>query len=277
MSLAELRAKHQKMLEEKDNKKSEGGSDFITFDQGSNVIRFLPGKDEPFEFFAESVVHKYPVEEDGKIKYLKYRCRRHAGEKCPVCDLYWDLWKMHKELNLPKGQKSKYGDLATKIKQKSLFYAVAVSRKLQEAGENPVKIAAMGKQLFDVVMGELVNPENLADDKNGDPDEDSHMLSLDNGLDFDVIVTKNGEFNNFQTSKAKRKHTKAGTPLEVAEWMEHQIDLSKFSEVDSYEDGKKIVDNLLASLSTSKVDSVKPSKDDSDDDGEEKFNQDLKV
>lgn len=274
MSLAELRAKHQKMLEEKDNQKSEGGSDFVTFDQGSNVIRFLPGKEDPFEFFSESVVHKY-VDEEGK--HRKYRCRKPAGEKCPVCELFWDLWKMHKELNLPKGQKSKYGDLATKIKQKSLFYAVAVSRKLQEAGENPVKIAAMGKQLFDVVMGELVNPENLADDSNGDPDEDSHMLSLDKGLDFDVIVTKNGEFNNFQTSKAKRKHTKAGSPLEVAEWMEHQIDLSKFSEVDSYEDGKKIVDNLLASLSTSKVDSVTTSKEDSDDDGEEKFNQDLKV
>lgn len=241
-SLAELRKEY-----ETSSKESKGGSsikmaDWLSFQEGSNFVRILPGKDDPMSFFAEGAIHKYVISSEPYPR--NYKCRRISGEKCPVCDFYFDLWKQHKALELPKGEKSKYGDLATKIKQKPRFYFTAVSRSLQEAGEPPVKLVAASNQLFDRVMKYLLN-EDFMDDENQD---ESTIISLDRGNDFDIIMNKDSGWPNFAESESKVKKTKAGTPAQIAEWMDHNLDPWSHAEPDSYEKGVEIVTSMEAEL-----------------------------
>ncbi len=277
VTLEELRKKHQEIIEK--NKGSGGsgqGADFATFHEGTNMIRILPGKSDQFDFFAESAVHKIPGEGG---KFTNYGCRRTQNQECPVCDFYFDLWKTHKELNLGKDaegkqKKSKFGNLATQIKVKPRYYVTAVIRELQAAKEEPVKYVAMSKELFDKVMGAITNPQWTDE---ADPDNTT-IISLDRGNDFDVKITKKGDYNSFAESSPSPRKTKAGTPIEMAAWMEHKLDPKSLVKIGDYEEGKKIVQNLLASLdsvSTAGAPKTSPKKDEGDSD--DKFNKEMKV
>jgi hypothetical protein len=256
-SLAELREMHKKMMSED---QSSGGnqktSEWATFEDGDNIIRFLPGKEDPLEFFTEGSVHKF---QDNEGNWRNYKCRKSSGEKCPVCDFYFDLWNRHKELNLGKDAdgknvKSKFGDLAVKLKAKPRYYSIAVIRSLQEQGENPVRYVAMSKQLFDRVMQAMIS-DDFQD--SSDPDNTT-IISLEQGNDFNIRLTKNGNWNSFTESSAKYKKTRAGTPAEVAEWMENELNIHSLVEVDTYEKGKEIVMNLEATLNPIKTESTPP-------------------
>ena len=247
-TLEELRAMHAKMNSEGSEKKE--NNEWVSFDMGSNSVRLLPGKEDPLEFFVEAAIHRYEVPSEPYAK--NYKCRRLTGEVCPICDLHWDMWKKHKELDLGKGPdgkniQSKYGNLATQLKQKPRYFAVAVSRKVQETGEgDPVRKIGMSKQLFDRVMKSLVS-EDFMDEK--DP-ENTTMISLENGNDFDVTMTKKGNWNSFEESMGKFKKTPAGTPAQMAEWMDHKHDLQPLTIPDTLEDGKRIAMELLATVET---------------------------
>lgn len=253
-SLADLRKQYQAMNEGNTTPQKKGGSsDFekswlkwnspdAEGDSVSNLIRFLPGKDDPMDFFVEGQFHRYEIPSEPYAR--NYKCRRTEGEKCPVCDFYFDLWKRHKALGLPAGEKSAFGNLAAKIKQKPKFFAVAVSRELQAAGEYPVRQVGMSKTLFDRVMKYMLDEEFMDDDN---PDG-STIISLERGNDFDLCVTKKGSWNNFDNSAAKYKKTKAGTDAEIAEWMDHDFDLTEHVGIDTYEKGVEIVQALEATL-----------------------------
>lgn len=281
-TLAELRERHKKMIEDQGSQGNTGGgkpNNWHKLSLGDNWVRFLPGKNNPLEFFVEGHVHKY---QDSDGKWHSYNCRKPHGEKCPFCDLYFDLWKMHKDLNLGKDSsgkniQSKFGNLATAIKAKPRYTAVAVIRELQEKGEYPVKFVTMSQQLFDRVMAFMVK-EGFYDDD--DPDNTT-IVSLEKGNDFNIRITTQGSWQSFVESEAKYKKTKAGNPVEMAEWMEHQLDLNSLVQIGDYEDGKKAAEMLLASLNTVKTENVSTSSskgsNDDDDDGEDRFNKELKA
>ena len=261
-TLAELRAMHKSMMSENKPAATGGGggkSDWASFEDGDNIIRFLPGKEDPLEFFAEGHVHKY---QDENGMWRNYKCRKTQNEKCPVCDYYFDLWKRHKELNLGKDANgrnitSKYGDLAVKIKPKARYYSIAVIRALEEAGEDPVKYVAMSQQLFDRVMHAMVSDDYQDED---DPDNTT-IISLERGNDFNVKITRQGQFPSFVESSAKYKKTRAGTPAQVAEWMDNELNLQSLVEIDSYEKGKELVMGFEASLNPVKIETTSDEED----------------
>ena len=255
-TLAELREMHKKVMnEDKTQGTGQGGmSNWATFKDGDNSVRFLPGKDDPLEFFVEGAVHKHQNMEG---QWRTYKCRNPKGEKCPVCDYYFDLWRRHKELNLGRDEdgknvKSKFGDLATKLKAKERFYTLGVIRALEEAGEDPVKYIAMSKQLFDRVMSAMISDDFTDED---DPDN-STIIDLERGNDFNVRITQQGQWISFIESQAKYKKSRAGTPAQVAEWMETELDLRSLTEIGSYEEGKELIMNLEASLNPIKTETT---------------------
>jgi len=261
-TLAELRAQMQKKAQDENASSggnSNGKSDWATFEDGDNMIRFLPGKEEPLDFFVEGAVHKY---QDEQGMWRNYKCRKTQNERCPVCDFYFDLWRRHKELNLGKDEngkniKSKYGDLAVKLKPKPRYYALAVIRALEEAGEDPVKYVAMSQQLFDRVMGAMVGPDYFDED---DPDNTT-IVSLERGNDFNVRITKQGTFPSFVESSARFKKNRAGTPAQVAEWMDNELNLQSLVEIDSYEKGNELVMGFEASLNPVKTETTSDGED----------------
>lgn len=276
-TLQELRERHKKMMEEKANQggQREGGGsgDWYTLKDGDNLVRFLPGKNNPLEFFAEAHVHTWT---DAEGKRHSYRCRRHKGEKCPICDLYFDLWKRHKELGLGKDASGKniqsnYGNLATKIKAKPRFYTVAVIRALEQEGEYPVKYITLTERLFNKVMDAMTN-EDFYDVE--DPDNTT-MISLESGNDFNVRKTSQGAWPSFDESSPKYKKTPAGPKAKVAEWMEHKLDIHALAEISSYEDGVELAAMIESSLYPSA--STNTQKNDSESESDEKFSKDIEV
>lgn len=264
-TLEELRKKHQELI---NTTKGNGSSNsanaldkYIKLESGKNIIRILPGKKDKMEFYAESAIHRY---EDAEGNSRSYHCRKVQNEHCPMCEFYFDLWKMHKDLGLEKGKKSKFGDMATKIKANPRYYMNVVDRRLQESGNsNPVKIFSTGKKLFAKIMADVLDQEYMDED---DP-ENSLIIDLKNGNDYIVDLGKNGEYNSYDNSKVRTKKSPAGTNAEVASWMESATDLTTLIQMGEYEIGKQIVATLLASLSPSPS-YAKKSNNVSDDDYE---------
>ena len=263
-TLEELRRKHQELINSTKGGNSSGSGNaldkYLKLEQGKNVIRILPGKKDKMEFYAESAIHRY---EDAEGNIRNYHCRKVQNEHCPVCEFYFDLWKMHKDLGLEKGKKSKFGDMATKIKANPRYYMNVIDRRLQESGSDPVKIFSTGKKLFAKIMADVLDQDYM-DDK--DP-VNSLIIDLKNGNDYIVDLGKNGEYNSYDNSKVRTKKSPAGTNAEMAAWMESAIDLSTLIQMGDYDTGKQIVATLLASLSPSPS-VAKKGNDVSDDDYE---------
>lgn len=262
VTLEQLRQKHKESLNT-EKKGNEQSNNFANFKEGTvNAVRILPGKENPLDFFVETHVHKVQI--DGKWRNVT--CLKDNGSECPLCELGFQLWDRHGALKLPKGTKSKYGTMAAKLKPKPRYYVKAVIRDLvgkeDENGnpENPVKFIAMSKELFDKVMGAVVDPDIFDE---ADPDNTT-ILSLENGHDFEIAITKKGEYNSFAESKVKMKKTAAGKPKQVAEWMEDPLDLKSIVKVQTYDEVKLIAQQLLASLENTGDSSEKTPTDDSD-------------
>jgi gp32 DNA binding protein like len=280
VTLQELRERHLNSIKDQETAKKgkeSGTGEFAKFEKGDNWVRILPGKSEPFEFYAESHQHKY-TDSEGNQK--SYQCRKTFNQKCPLCDFYFDLWKRHKDLNLPKGEHSKYGNLATAIKPKERVYIRAVIRALEQKGEDPVKYFVATERLFKKIMGAFVNPD-LTDD---DDEAGSTIISLERGNDFNIRLTDQGNYVSFDESAPKLKKTKAHeSAAKMKEWMDSPLDVRSMVKLEDYEDGKKIVLMLESTLNTVRTESSSSPDSDpvsppfTEDDGESKFKQGIKV
>jgi len=250
-TLAELREMHKNM--NSDPKKNTGSSNgFWSPTEGDNVVRFLPGKEDPLDFFVETKLHAY---QDGDGKWNYYKCRRTQHEKCPMCELYYDLWKRHNDAGLGRDDESKFATMARMIKPRPRYYSIAVVRDLEEQGEDPVKMLSMSKQLFDKVMICMVNDEFTDED---DPDNTT-MLSLKRGNDFVIRMTKQGQFPSYVESMGKYKKSPAAkSEALVAQYMDNSLDLQSLGEIDSYEKGREVSMMLQSSLNPVKNESTPP-------------------
>jgi len=272
MNLNELRKKHEELLKGKTpGSGGEGGEKYLKVEPGKNTIRILPWKDDSKPFYAEAIIHRY-TDEEGKLK--NYFCRKIQNESCPVCDFYFELWKMHKELGLAPKTKSKFGDLATKIKGTPRYYMNVVDRRhLENKPEDlggAIKILSTGQKVFKKVLDGLFNPDMVDE---SDP-ENTNVISLKKGNDFVLELGKSGEFNNYDQSTFRIKKTAAGSDREIRVWMEVLHDIHGAIQVGEYDEGKRLVEALRLSLDTTKGIS-QPSKD--DDMGEKKFNKEVQV
>lgn len=206
VNLDELRKKYEEVT-----KQNTGGgnsdflSKFLITKEGTSLVRILPSKNEDEQFYAETAIHR--METDGQFK--NYHCPRVKGDKCPLCDLYYALWKTPSEDN---------HNLARSIKARKRYYLNAVDR---ESGD--VKILSIGMKLFGKIL------DCFFDDDYGD------ITDLENGYDFKVVKDTNGAFPNYDKSAPKPRPSKAGSDAEVAAWMDslHDIkNLVKFAEYD---------------------------------------------
>lgn len=250
-TLAELREMHKNM--NSDSKKSSGSSNgFWSPEEGDNVVRFLPGKEDPLDFFVETKLHAYQ-DEEGRWNY--YKCRKTQNEKCPMCELYYDLWKRHNDAGLGRDDDSKFATMARMIKPRPRFYSAAIIRSLEEKGEDPVKLLSMSKQLFDRVMQTMIS-EDFQDE---DDPNNTTMISLTRGNDFNIRMTRQGQFPSYVESMGKYKKTPAAkNEALIAEYMDNSLNLASLGEIDSYEKGKEIMMMLETTLTPVKTDSAPP-------------------
>jgi hypothetical protein len=216
IDLEALRKKHEEL-----NKKSGGGgnNDFIkNFYQvkdGSNNIRILPWKSEDKEFYAETKIHRIPME-NNQVKNV--HCRKVHDEKCPLCDLYYSLWKTGKKEDEA---------LARQIKPRSRYYMNIMDRETAD-----VKILSIGEILFKKIIAAMIDPDF------GD------ITDPDKGHDFKIVKQMEGQWPRYDQSQPRPKSSPLGTKAEIAKVMETLHDIHALVKIEEYDAVKQIAETL---------------------------------
>jgi len=216
-----------------------GGSDtFLILNEGTNTIRVLPPKEDDADFFAMTKLHRVPMQ-DGTVKNI--HCRQVHGEKCPICDLYYSLWK----------EPTKDETLARQIKGRDRYYLNVVNR---EAGD--VKILSVGIILFKKMIAAMCDPDY------GD------ITDPENGHDFKIIKIMEGQWPKYDQSAPRPKSTPAGSAKEVAEWMDSLHDIQSLVKLEDYEELKQIAHSInpFAAVERSADEISRPERTVGDDD-----------
>lgn len=216
IDLEALRKKHEEL-----NKKSGGGgnNDFIKnfyqVKEGSNNVRILPWKSEDRQFYAETKIHRIPME-NGQVKNV--HCRKVHNEKCPLCDLYYSLWKTGKKEDEA---------LARQIKPRSRYYMNIMDRDTAE-----VKILSIGEILFKKIVAAMIDPDF------GD------ITDPDKGHDFKIVKQMEGQWPRYDQSQPRPKSSPLGTKAEIAKVMETLHDIHALVKTEEYDAVKQIAETL---------------------------------
>ena len=252
VDLDALRRKHQELQE-----KSSGGGDFLDkflrLNEGTNLVRILPPTDDTMGFFAETAIHR--VEDGGNTKNIHCRAvstPNHDSEPCPLCNFVSDLWNRHRALKLPKGEKSKFGNLASKIKATSRYYINALER---ESGE--VKILSVGTLVFNMILN------TFCDEDYGD------ITDVNNGHDYKIVktMTEDGKWPRYNDSQPRPKPSAlADSDKEIQEILGKSHDIHSLVKFPNFDDVQLVVAGLAAEyeISTPSTAPVEEGGDDSD-------------
>jgi hypothetical protein len=218
IDLDALRAKHAELSNPgSGNANSDFLSNFMQIQEGTNVVRVLPGKDEDTLFYAETKIHRVP-DENGNVKNV--HCRKIHNEPCPLCDSYYSLWK----------EPNKDEDLARQIKPRSRYYMNVLDR---DSGD--VKILSIGVILFKKIIAAMLD-EDFGD-----------ITDLENGHDFKIIKQMEGQWPKYDQSQPRPKSSEAGSKAEIAAWMESLHDIHALGKLEDYEEVKNTAQGLLPS------------------------------
>lgn len=217
IDLDALRKKHKELMDK--NAGGAKGGDFIKnffqIKEGISYVRILPSKREDKEFYAETKIHRIPMEND-QIKNV--HCLKVHGEKCPLCDLYYALWKTGKDEDAA---------LARSIKPSPRYYLNVVDRETSD-----VKILSVPEVLFKKVIGAFV------DDDFGD------ITDPKKGFDFKIVKTMEGKWPRYDQSGPRPKSSTLGTDAEIARVMESLHDIHSLVKKEDYAEVKQIAETL---------------------------------
>ena len=237
IDLEALRAKHEQLNNpQAGNSNSDFLQKFYQIPEGTNAVRILPWKDESREFYAETKIHRVP-QPDGTVKNM--HCRKVHGEKCPMCDLYYGLWKT--------GRKEDE-DLARKIKPRARYYMNILDR-----ASGDVKILSIGVILFKKIIGAMLD-EDFGD-----------ITDLESGHDFKIVKEMDGQWPKYDQSSPRPKASELGSKAETAATMDSLHEIHDLVKLEDYEDVKKATDMLIG-VSVQGTSTPEPTEEVSDND-----------
>lgn len=226
----------QKQKELQSGGEGEGGSRFLKLEDGENTVRILPGSEEDERFFVETKIHRVNV--GGEIHNV--HCLKMNGQPCPLCDLYFALWKQHNALGLPDKKANSMFSLAAKaIRPGDRFFMNVYSRATKE-----VKILSIGKKLMDKVVSDILELDA----------NNIFMLDVKEGHDFKIDRAWNGEYPEYSKSGVKiMKSPLAGTAKEIVDILASRHDLSTLVEFKPLDEVRMLADQYRAAVTGSSV------------------------
>jgi hypothetical protein len=171
---------------------------FFTLKDGKNTMRLLPSKeDEERPFFAETTLHRIAKGDKGS---KNVHCVKGVHGSCPLCDLYYALWKTEIKSDAA---------LARGIKPTKRYYLNAVSRDANEDGSpNTPKILSIPPTIMNIIVEAMTDPDF------GD------VTDFAEGNDF-VVVKKMVKDDNgniwpkYDNTAFRAKKTSLGTAKEI--------------------------------------------------------------
>ena len=224
VNIDELRKKYAEI----NNQGGGGNSDFLSkffmMDEGTSVVRVLPAKDETTqEFYAETAIHR--------LNDKNYHCPRVKGDKCPVCDTYYNMWKEINSIGKESAKGKELQELAKQIKSRKRYYMNVVDRR-----DESVKILSVGMKLFGKIL------DCFFDEDFGD------ITDMQEGWDFKIVKDTQGQWPNYDKSSPKPKQSVAGSDAENAKWLESLHDIHGLVKVADYDELKLMMTELEASV-----------------------------
>jgi len=155
-------------------------------DDSSARIRFLPdlNEDNPLGFMIEKITHQLTV--NGEKKTVP--CLASYGDECPICKVSKEYYDAGDKVN---------GKLYWKKKNylaQALIGEDPIIEKGHESADGKVKIFSIGFSIFKIIKDSFESGEL-----------DVAPFAYEDGTDFIIKKTKQGEFASYTLSKFARK------------------------------------------------------------------------
>jgi hypothetical protein len=172
--------------------KESGGSDLYkpTADQGKDgtyraLVRFVPNPKNP----SKSIIRKYVYWlEDSNGNGAYYDSPSTVGDSCPVQDLFFKLRNSESAVDRK---------MSEQLKRREVFYSLVqiVKDPNNTDLEGKVKVFKYGYKVKQKIDEEL-NPQF---------DEPTQVFDVFDGKNFELVITKQGGYNSYDSSKFQGK------------------------------------------------------------------------
>ena len=145
------------------------------------LIRFVPNPENPRNSLIQKYVH-WLTNSSGEGKLVDSPST--IGEKCPIADVFWKLRKSDSAVDRKASEK---------LKRRQQYYALI---KIIKDPQNPdldgtYKVFKFGYKIKEKIDAEL----------KPDFGEPTQVFDLFEGKNFELIITRQGEYNNYDKSK----------------------------------------------------------------------------
>ena len=208
-------------------KESSGGqfANIMKFPAGNTyTLRLVPNVESPEKTFYHHWVHGWKSRATGS--YMSFLGLQTIGERDPISELRWKLWKSWKEAN-PKAENKEY---QAEISQKEqwLVNVYVVEDPSNPENNGTVKILRMGPQLKEIIDDAIEG--NRADELGMD------IFDLESPHDFKIVAEEQGEYTTFKKSFFTTKSKTKLTEEEIEKIYSEVHDLEAIYSVKTYDE-----------------------------------------
>ena len=161
------------------------------------LIRFVPNPENPRNSLIQKYVHWLnDANGDGKL----VDSPSSIGEKCPIADVFWKLRNSDSAVDRKASEK---------LKRRQQYYALI---KIIKDPQNPefegtYKVFKFGYKIKEKIDAEL----------KPDFGEPTQVFDLFEGKNFELIITRQGDYNNYDKSKFSASRSPINIDNEPAE------------------------------------------------------------
>jgi hypothetical protein len=200
------------------------------------LIRFVPNPENPRKSLIQKYVH-WLTNSNGDGKLVD--SPQTIGEHCPIADVFWKLRKSDSAVDRKSSEK---------LKRRQQYYSLI---KIVKDPQNPelegtYKVFKFGYKIKEKIDSEL----------KPDFGEPTQVFDLFEGKNFELVITRQGEYNNYDKSKfssSKSAILMGETPAErsketmssIKEELEAAPSLATYDYKVWDEDTRSFVNNVL--------------------------------
>ncbi len=211
---------------------SSGGqfSNIMSFPAGHTyTLRLIPNVENPEKSLFAHWVHGFTSKAHGK--YMSFLGLQTMGDRDPISELRWKLWKSWKEAN-PKAENKEY---SAEISQKEqwLVNVYVIDDPAKPENNGTVKILRMGPQLKKII--DDATEGERSDELGWD------IFDPTKGHDFKIVAEKKGDYVTFERSFITTKSKTVLDEEEIDKICESLHDLEAVYSVKTYDELQEIL------------------------------------
>lgn len=211
---------------------SSGGqfSNIMSFPAGHTyTLRLIPNVEDPEKTLFHHWVHGWNSKATGT--YMSYLGLQTFGDRDPIAELRWKLWKSWKDEN-PKAENKEY---KAEIGQKEqwLVNVYVIDDPAKPENNGTVKILRMGPQLKKII--DDATEGERSDELGWD------IFDPTKGHDFKIVAEKKGDYTTFERSFITTKSKTVLDDEEIDKICESLHDLEAIYAVKTYDELQDIL------------------------------------